>query len=49
MLHIQSNNIEQELIAFAQSWFNRIAQGHVGEACNELDKPNCYSITWNAK
>ncbi len=49
MLHIQSNNIEQELIAFVQSWFNLIAQGHINEACNQLDKPNCYGIKWNAK
>ena len=46
MLHIDSNNIEKELIHFVQKWFDLIADGEFEEACKKLDKPNCYGIKW---
>jgi len=46
MLHINSTNIEKEMIQFIQNWFDMIAEGKIDEACNKLDKPNCYGIKW---
>ena len=46
MVHIESNNVEEELIHFIESWFDMIAKGRIEEACSALDKPNCYGIIW---
>lgn len=49
MLHIDSNNIEEEMIRFVQNWFDLIAEGKIEEACDKLDKPNCYGVKWTPK
>ncbi len=49
MLHIKSNNLEDELINFVQQWLDLIAQGRIEEACKNIDKPNSYGIIWTVE
>lgn len=44
MLHSQSDNLNDEFIAFIQSWFDLLASGKVEQACAAIDKPNSYGI-----
>jgi len=46
MLQIYSSNIEEEMINFIQRWFDLIANGKISEACDKLDKVNCYGVKW---
>jgi hypothetical protein len=46
MVHIETNDTENELIRFVQDWFDLISDGNIKEACKEIDKPNCYGIIW---
>src|SRR5688572_32893283 len=39
-------NPEEQLTAFARSWFKLLAQGDWGAALGLLDEPNSYGIRW---
>jgi len=44
MLKVKSGDIEKEFIVFIEVWFDLLAQGKMKEACQKIDKPNCYGI-----
>ena len=46
MLTIKSPDVETDLVAWAQDWFDLLAAGRLAEACGRLDEPNHYGVVW---
>ena len=46
MLKVKSQIPNKEFVAFIHDWFELLAHGKLEEACQKIDKPNSYGITW---
>src|SRR5690349_9014608 len=46
MIEIADGTPGPTLIAFVRQWLRLMAAGRCQEACDMIDVPNCYGITW---
>ena len=48
MIHLSSNQVNDETTSFVRNWIKLLSQGRFDEAFAQIDEPNQYGIKWTA-
>lgn len=46
MIEISATRPQTSILSFVRNWVKLVADGRVGDACKQIDEPNCYGIVW---